>query len=144
MRKIDTEAKPDKLEVKAWGVTWPVFEGDTYSRYALECRAGGYSSLHYHEQRANRFTIERGTILIWQAFGPCVTSHTITDGGQFSVPSLVVHGFAVLEDAEVVEEYWPDRGGRVERSDIIRLCHGGTADPESLPGLATELLRRIA
>jgi mannose-6-phosphate isomerase-like protein (cupin superfamily) len=114
------------VEPKTWGKTWPVIETDHYARYALIGLQGGYSSLHYHRQRANRFVVERGAILVWQIFGLQIeTSQPITDGGTFEVPSLVVHGFAVLEDARLIEEYWPDRGGLVRRDDICRLCHGG-------------------
>ena len=67
-----------------------------------------------------------GAILVWEVFGNrIISSQPLTDGEIYDVPSLVVHGFAVLEDAEIVEEYWADRGGTVRRDDISRLCHGG-------------------
>lgn len=126
---IDDLMKPTAPQPKHWGITWPVIESDRYARYALECKAGGYSSLHYHADRANRFVVLRGTILVWTIFGNTYQQSTpITDGGTFEVPSLVVHGFGVLEDAQVVEEYWGDRGGTVRRDDIVRISHGGKLD----------------
>jgi hypothetical protein len=133
---------PGNTEPKTWGETWPVIETDHYARYGLICRQGGYSSLHYHRQRANRFVVQRGAILVWEIFGlQILTSQPITDGGTYEVPSLVVHGFAVLEETSLVEEYWPDRGGLVRRDDICRLCHGGRLqDPLDFATLPRTLL----
>lgn len=139
---IDTLAKPASPEPKAWGSTWPVIETDRYGRYALDVVKGGYSSIHYHRERANRFVVQQGTILVWTFYGNRILqSEPITDGGTFQVPSLVVHAFAVLEPGRVVEEYWADRGGAVSRDDIVRLCHGGRVDDTArFATLARELL----
>lgn len=126
---IDDLLRPTAPQPKTWGETWPVIESDAYGRYALRGTAGGYSSLHYHRERANRFVVERGTILVWLIYGNTYQESTpITDGGTFTVPSLVVHGFGVLEDAVLVEEYWADRGGTVRRDDIVRISHGGRVE----------------
>ena len=102
---IDELTKPTSPTTKTWGFTWPVIESDRYARYGLECKAGGYSSLHYHRERANRFVVTRGAIVVWTVYGNTYQESTpITDGGIFDVPSLVVHGFGVLEDAQVVAE----------------------------------------
>jgi mannose-6-phosphate isomerase-like protein (cupin superfamily) len=130
---IDDLLKPTAPEPKTWGVTWPVIETDLYARYALEAIVGGYSSLHYHAERANRFRVLSGAIIVWRVFGTLVvSSEPLTDGQTFDVPSLVVHGFGVLENAKIIEEYWPDRGGTVRRNDIQRLCHGGRVDVDEV------------
>lgn len=126
---LDQLMRPHSPEPKTWGETWPVIETDRYARYGLRCVAGGYSSLHYHRERANRFLVERGAIIVWVIYGNTYQESTpVTDGGVFEVPSHVVHGFGVLEDAQVIEEYWADRGGIVKREDIVRISHGGRVD----------------
>ena len=126
---IDLLTRPESPEPKAWGCTWPVIETESYGRYALEVVKGGYSSIHYHRERANRFLVREGTIVVWTFYGNRILqSEPITDGGSFDVPSLVVHAFAVLEPGRVVEEYWADRHGCVSRDDIVRLCHGGRVE----------------
>lgn len=48
------------------------------------------------------------------------------------VPSLVVHQFQAITDCEIIEEYFPDRGGFIQLSDIERLSVGGIMDPKDI------------
>ncbi len=58
------------------------------------------------------------------------------------IPSMVVHQFQVLQDGEIREEYWADRGGEVRQDDIVRLVEGGIVrDIEDLRTLAEETMR---
>lgn len=145
MPEIDQIMRPTSPDPKTWGETWPVIETDVYGRYGLSCIAGGYSSLHYHRERANRFLVVHGAILVWQLFGPqLLCSPPLTDGQTIEVPSFVLHGFGVLEPSEVIEEYWPDRpGAKVSRADIFRVTHGGQGvEPADMPDLPHHLLEQ--
>jgi len=121
------------LQEKIWGTTRCDINTPFYSSHLLAIDRGGFSSMHYHRNRANKFRIVRGTVEIFVAFGLNIERHLLTDGNELIVPSLVVHGFAASEDASMVEEYYPDRGGRVSIDDIVRLCHGGKLTDLEMP-----------
>jgi mannose-6-phosphate isomerase-like protein (cupin superfamily) len=90
----------------------------------LNVKRGGYCSIHYHEQRANRFFVVSGMIQVIALLGPNMSSVILTDSMQYDVPSMVPHMFGVYRDGIVIEDYWPDRGGRVASEDIVRLTEG--------------------
>ena len=125
---------------KVWGSTECLFSCPLYSRHRLEVLPGGYSSIHYHANRANRFHVETGTIAIvvfraWRYERVILTQDTCYD-----VPSLVPHQFQCVEGGIVYEEYWRDRGGEVREDDIVRLTVGGYAAIDELPDLVPRLM----
>jgi hypothetical protein len=56
--------------------------------------------------------------------GPHVGGVILTESMQYDVPSMVPHMFGVYRDGIVMEDYWPDRGGKVTSEDIVRLTEG--------------------
>lgn len=112
-------------ETKIWGETRCLLFDRQFARFRLRCRAGGYSSFHYHLQRANRFRVIAGELWVWEVYGSQVTTHRLTDGQILEIPSLVVHAFGAAQHSTVIEDYWPDRGGSVLFEDIARLSVGG-------------------
>lgn len=117
---------------KVWGRTKELVDSPFYSQHELEVVAGGYCSLHYHLDRANRFRVVSGLIEIVEMFGPVVSRRKLGPENTYDVPSLVPHMFIVLKDGVVFEEYYPDRGGEVRRDDIVRLIEGGKLDQARL------------
>lgn len=131
--------------VKVWGTTECAVESDRYSRHLLQLTVGGYSSVHYHQERANRFLIASGSVaaIVWH--GWLYSWVTLSADMTFVIPSLVVHQFVALTSGSMIEEYWPDRGGVVKQDDIVRLCQGGMAhEPIDLEKLCRELLLKNA
>lgn len=128
------------MNEKAWGTTECLISGPLYSRHRLAVKTGGYSSVHYHVDRANRFIVESGSIAVAVFYAWRVERHVLTVDNTLDVSSLVPHQFQVLEDGIVVEEYWPDRGGSVREDDIVRLCKGGSDCPSEIEGLAEWLI----
>lgn len=112
-------------EEKAWGRTRTVIHTDLYSRHELEVVAGGYCSVHWHEHRANRFLVLEGAVLVIELYGWHERPTLLTADNVLEVSSLVPHQFQVIESGRIIEEYWPDRGGRVDLGDIVRLTRGG-------------------
>lgn len=110
---------------KVWGRTRTTHRSPLYSRHELEVEEGGYSSVHWHAQRANRFLVVSGAIRVVELYGWQERVFELTAGNTHDVPSLVPHQFQVIESGRVIEEYWPDRGGEVLEEDIIRLTRGG-------------------
>jgi len=109
---------------KCWGSTELIVDSDLFQRHMLNVKRGGYCSIHYHEQRANRFFVVSGMIQVIALLGPNMSSVILTDSMQYDVPSMVPHMFGVYRDGIVIEDYWPDRGGRVASEDIVRLTEG--------------------
>jgi len=126
---------------KFWGRTRCVCDTDLYSQHELELKAGGYCSIHYHESRANRFFIHSGRIAVVTFHAWAIDRKILTSGNALDVRAGVVHQFQVLEDGEMVEEYYPD-GGPVRNDDIVRLCQGGVNKVEFLDDLAHRLMRQ--
>ena len=110
---------------KIWGNTDVVFTCHRYSKHLLNIEKGGYCSLHYHTHRSNEFIVKTGNLEIIEFYGPEMKHHILTDGNKLVVPSLVPHLFYAHEETVACEEYFPDRGGIVDDSDIVRLTLGG-------------------
>lgn len=111
---------------KAWGRTRCLIDSDLFSRHELEVKAGGFCSVHYHTERANRFIVQAGEIVVLTLMGQAILHEvTLTADMQFDVPSMLLHCFLVLSEGKLLEDYWPDRGGTVRNEDIVRLSHGG-------------------
>lgn len=124
----DYLSRPAQPAVKVWGVTWPVITSTLYARFALETHAGGFSSLHFHRNRANRFHVIEGAIFVYEHTSRDARAQLLRKGDTFDVFPLSLHSFAVLQSGFVIEEYYaPGRPGvpPVDVSDIERLSEGG-------------------
>lgn len=119
-------------ETKIWGKTRCLINTPYYSEHKLELEAGGVCSCHYHKHRANCFCVESGSVTIIQVFAWKIESEVLTPGMVFDVPSLVPHQFQCTSSGVMREIYYPDRGGIVSDSDIIRLSQGVKVDSEFL------------
>lgn len=110
---------------KCWGRTRCLIERPHYQLHQLEVEQG-YCSIHYHRDRANRFIVESGEVLVTQFFHTKEESQRLcVPGDWFDIPSMVVHQFKVINPGEIFEEYFPDRGGTIRTDDIVRLTVGG-------------------
>jgi mannose-6-phosphate isomerase-like protein (cupin superfamily) len=114
---------------KYWGKTQQIWRGKNGASLHLILLAGGYCSFHFHRERANLFHVLTGRVRVVTAIGWKVEYADLMPVGDMAsqciVPSRVPHQFQVLEDAEMIEEYWPDRGGLYMADDIVRLTEGG-------------------
>jgi hypothetical protein len=138
--------QPSEWVEKCWGRTRELIDSPLYSKHELELVAGGYCSIHYHRVRANRFHLTEGSVEIVQFFGPTFTRHMLGPDNIFDVASLVPHMFIVHKNGRMYEEYYSDRGGVVEREDIVRLIEGGNVENlnlKELTRLPSELLSQI-
>lgn len=116
---------------KVWGSTKCIYQSEFASEHHLNVKAGGYCSFHYHRERANRFIVQSGCIRVVCAYGWDLHFVLIGPDNVFDVPSLVPHQFQVLKSGQVIEQYWADRGGKVEESDIERLTTGNMAESDA-------------
>ena len=113
-------------ESKVWGAVAHVFSSDHAAVSHLRLQPQTHCSRHFHRQRCNSFCVLSGSIVV-EEWGPGLRAEktTLIAGQQHTVPSGIVHRFRVLEAGEVVEVYWPDKGGVVKLDDIERLDEGG-------------------
>lgn len=116
----------DGWQEKIWGRTRCSLDSLVYSKHELELKAGTFCSVHYHRFRGNKFVLFQGSVRIVWSYAWKIESKTLKPGDALHIPSLVVHQFQVLEDGVMTEEYYPERGGKVEHGDIVRLCEGGS------------------
>ncbi len=110
---------------KAWGWTTEVFHSDRWSAHFLEVEAGGFCSIHVHRNRANIFSVHSGELSVECWFGIHLEAVTLMAGSTYCVPSLVMHRFRCQQDVTCSEYYYADRGGVVDRDDIVRFSEGG-------------------
>lgn len=135
---------PGEWEWKIWGRTRIDFATPRFVLTHLWATAGGFSSVHYHRERANRFSVVQGVLDVWILRGWQFERVRLTVGNEYVVPSLVVHGFYAVTEAAAVEEYWADRHGACDVADIVRLTVGGclqTTNPDAGDDVVRRLLR---
>lgn len=113
---------------KCWGKTRELVDSPFYSKHELELEIGGYCSLHYHRHRANRFHVVSAQVVVVELYAVDAVRTMLGPDNKYDVPSLVPHLFLVYKPGVMIEEYFSDRGGPVERDDIIRIFEGGKVD----------------
>jgi len=128
---------------KCWGKTKEVVCSEFYSRHELQLIQYGYCSIHYHQSRANRFIIEKGLVEVIEFYGPKCKRLILGPDNVHDVPSLVPHMFLVHEAGTMIEEYYADRGGSVDKNDIIRFVQGGMSSASELQNLPYNLIDQI-
>jgi len=111
---------------KCWGRTRCLTDTPWYQRHELFVEQG-FCSIHYHQNRANRFHVESGVIEVHEFFWKRTQVIRLSADMTFDVPSLVVHQFRVIQYGRIFEEYYPDRGGQIRTDDIIRLHEGSSS-----------------
>jgi hypothetical protein len=127
---------------KCWGKTKEITDSPFYSKHELSISFGGYCSLHYHIERANRFIVLEGTVEIIEMFGPKVRRTILGPENIYDVASLVPHMFVVRTSGMMIEEYFADRNGTVRRDDIVRIVEGGMiTDPSQIDLLPFSILQ---
>ena len=112
------------FEDKVWGKTRCDCFCEYYSHHTLRLEAGGVCSVHYHQHRMNKFKVQSGRVAIVELFGWMPRRTLLGPGEEYSVPSLVPHQFQALSNGQMIEEYYPDRGGKIALDDIVRLTEG--------------------
>ena len=113
-------------EDKIWGKTRHLFCSPHAAMSHLVVEKGSWCSKHTHKERANIFICLSALIEVeeWELNGDVLVT-LLEPGDSYTVPSGVLHRFRVLEDGEVIEIYYPDRGGEVSIFDIDREEVGG-------------------
>ena len=106
---------------KPWGWTLCLYADDRFELWTAHVLAGGYSSLHHHDLKANRISCRDATLAVWVN-----DVATIVNPGQhIDIPAGVPHRFEVLESGRIWETYT----GQCHPQDIVRRDTNGWKPP---------------
>lgn len=114
------------MEEKVWGTKHRIFMNDYCIVDRLYIKKGGFSSLHYHMNKWNRFFVEKGILqLNIEGKG----NYKVGPGETYKIFDLrpgIPHQFRALESVICTEIcYCEDLNHKVHDEDIIRLTVGG-------------------
>ena len=125
---------PERAEKKLWGVAVPLSDPNRHTQSSLAVLdAGGYSSIHIHNQKVNVFCCERGemVISIWdRPEGAEIVDPDrevkLLAGESLIVDINIAHQMHAVENSVCVEFYYCHAAGHiVSPADIQRLTTGG-------------------
>jgi hypothetical protein len=134
--------RPAGAEVKPWGWTIPLWS-QAYTRpdgstgilvrgHRAFIKAGGFSSIHLHEQQQNLFFVQSGVlqlrsfIMDGQVPVPVgVAERLSADDRPVTFNEGVPHQFYAETDVECLEIYFAVAGGDACPSDIVRYTENG-------------------
>ena len=144
----DLENKASHLGVqqKTWGLNQTNLCDGTLQVARCDINAFGYSSVHLHEHKANKFIVHSGVleVRVWNDPGnetidstvnadakhSDYLTYTLCDGDTIIVPPGVVHQFYALENTICSEVYWSKNNTKVGWNDIKRFTKNGQDDSD--------------
>lgn len=128
---------------KCWGRTRIIYQSKNLLRYELEVTSNSYCSIHYHENRTNRFILKSGRVSVITLGEGSYTRCDLRIDEPFDVDPKVNHLFVVTENGKMIEEYFDRSGKQVEESDIVRLSQGGVREFSKIEELMDALLEEL-
>lgn len=95
------------LSPKRWGRTISIAVSDrpTHTAYA-EMKAGGYSSVHYHQYLYNRFFLIKGRLLIEVFRNGDIETIIMEPLQNVDIEPGIKHRMSAIEDCQLNEIYW--------------------------------------
>lgn len=113
--------------LKPWGRMRTILRNPAVEVVEAEIEAGGYCSLHYHNDKANAFLVISGCLkLKLYRDGELHATHLLTrESMPFEVPAGVPHQFEATEETRLFEVYRPVADFPIRGDDIVRLSEGG-------------------
>lgn len=121
----------DYIEYKSWGFKYSVYNSASFQVDLCQIKKGGYSSIHHHNYRWNRFLILKGILNIYiypgtksnfEFLEPII--HVIGDSQKtrkFIIKPRIIHKFYAETDVQLLEIY----NSICSEKDIIRETQGG-------------------
>jgi hypothetical protein len=113
------------IETKVWGTKHRIYESRTCIVDRLFIKSGGYSSLHYHNTKWNRFYVEVGKLLV---FIEGKGNYIVGPEDKYKILDLrpiIPHQFRALTDVICTEICYNPESDLVYDEDITRLTIGG-------------------
>jgi quercetin dioxygenase-like cupin family protein len=113
---------------KAWGRTRTLVVGHNAEVVECEIKAGGFSSVHFHEFKSNEFVIMEGKIDVPNLSHEEPIEIILSAGDSLRIAPGVKHQFRAITDCRLIEIYTRRDGGKIDPADIVRLSEGGIAE----------------
>ena len=108
----------------AWGASHLLGNYGSSAIYSFGGLAGGASSFHLHEHKANVFVVLDGILEL----DVDRAKRRLYTGQSFTVPIGVGHRMTFVTDVVGLEIYYTLKGDEIDPKDIIRLEPGWTPD----------------
>ena len=105
---------------KVWGKRHRILLTDTVEIDYLELKANTFCSRHSHNHKINLFHVLKGKVRIDSEFGKVI----LREGQAFKVSPPLKHRFVALEDSEMIECAFVEKG-TIDAKDINREIQGG-------------------
>lgn len=116
------------IQGKTWGMTQQIFHLNNVEMHYIDIVRGGYSSMHKHNGKYNRFIVISGTLKVIQVLDGKEDDTILTPGMMTDIAPGVYHKFVAMEDTHAIEIYWTV----IQPDDIVRLDRGGVYDETML------------
>lgn len=109
-----------------WGHQRTVYRDKSVWVVEIFGRAGGASSLHYHERMVNAIFVESGILILRN-------DHTgwkrhLSSGGGTCLATMECHQLSFHTDVHAYETYYALPGHEIDENDIVRLSPGRAPD----------------
>lgn len=124
---------------KCWGKTRDIYYNEYVLKQELILKENTYCSVHYHADRVNRFILKAGEVRVLLFLDNDVKSIELSIDEPFVIGPNIIHSFVVISDGVMEEEYYNERGDKISKDDIVRLCEGGDFCGQSFDDLVDKL-----
>lgn len=114
-------------KTKPWGWTCCIGHNAHYEAWHAFAVAGGFSSRHHHEGKANTFYVLSGELRIrfYNQAGEQTEVHALTAGMSLTAAAGEPHRFEAVTDSHFIETYDDPDGRPIPFEDIVRADVGG-------------------
>jgi mannose-6-phosphate isomerase-like protein (cupin superfamily) len=132
------------VHVKPWGLSTTICCDGLIQVARCDIAEGGYSSVHVHERKDNRFIVHQGTVIVrkFYVIREEVKSLSLNSGDSLLVPAGIPHQFFATCDTVLTETYNCPDGSLVRWNDIMRFTQNGIGSLDDLQ-LPADLWNRI-
>lgn len=121
MSNFNVSEMPGAIE-KPWGWTVDLIYEPTLQISLLDIDRAGFCSIHFHEEKQNRFLVRRGALSIFRDVDGVMVERILRAGDSIDIPAEMIHQFVARRNTRVLEIYTPaHRSAMVRRDDIVRL-----------------------
>lgn len=112
---------------KTWGWSTRVYCNEHLQVERIYVRAGGYSSIHLHQHKANQFCVVRGDLAVNLFDDGNTLTHceAVPVGSSFLILPPARHQFVARSLVEGYEVYWTTDSTEIDPHDIVRFSNNG-------------------
>lgn len=116
-----------QVEQKPWGKCTHLFQSHDSQIDLCDIEAGGYSSIHLHNAKHNRFIVTSGFLAVdvFDENNKLADTFLLRAGMEWNIPAGMRHQFRALSETRLVEVYTRAGAEPVSLGDIHRFSENG-------------------